>query len=146
MVNVTSTDNDDVVTEVVSCVEISQVVSTEGLEVITVSLDGLSHHVLSVNIVVSILDSGLEVSLSGTFVLLANLFLDELKLISIESAVSNKVTEELYSLLDVTLEDLKAKLRIFSVSLAVVTTTHVLNCLCNLALVAARGTAEEHLL
>ena len=41
MVDVTSTNNNDVVTEVVSSVEISQVVSTEGLEVITVSLDCL---------------------------------------------------------------------------------------------------------
>jgi hypothetical protein len=122
------------------------VVSTEGLEVITVSLDGLSHHVLSVNIIVSVLDGGLEVSLSRSLMLLSNLFLNELKLISIESAVGNKVTEELDCLLDVTLEDLKAELRIFSVGLAVVAATHVLNGLCNLALVAAGGSTEEHLL
>jgi len=54
--------------------------------------------VLSVNVEVSVLNGGLEVSFAGTFMLLANLFLDELKLISIEGAVGDNVTEELDSL------------------------------------------------
>ena len=146
MVDVTRTDNDDVVTEVVSGVEISQVVSTEGLEVVAVSLDGLSHHVLSVDVEVSVLDGGLEVSLRGSLVLLSDLFLDEFELVGVEGAVGEEITEELDGLGYVALEDLKAELRVLSVGLAVVAGTHVLDGLCDLALVAAGGSAEEHLL
>jgi len=90
--------------------------------------------VLSVNVEVSVLNGGLEVSFAGTFMLLPNFLLNELELISIEGAVSDEVTKNLDSLGDITLEDLEAELRILSVGLAVVAGSHVLNGLSDLAL------------
>jgi hypothetical protein len=146
VVNVTSTNNNDVIAKVVSGVEITKVIGGNSLNIIAVSLNGLSHHVLSVNVEVAVLKGGLHVAVVVVFMLLSNFLFNELELISIKSAASDKVTKKLDSFANVTLENLKRKVRIFSISLAGEAATHVFNGLGNIALVAVGGSAEKHLL
>jgi len=89
MVDVTSTNNNDVVTEVVSGVEITKVISWNSLDVIAVSLDGLAHHVLSVNVEMAVLKSSFHIAVVVVIMLLSNFLFNEFKLVGIESATSD---------------------------------------------------------
>jgi len=84
VVEVADTSHNDVVTEVVGGVEVSQVVDSEGLEDISVSLDGLAHHMLSVDVEVSVLNGGLEVAVAAVFVLFSDLLLNDVELVGVE--------------------------------------------------------------
>lgn len=55
MVDVASTNNNDVITEVLGGVEVAKVINRNLLDVVAVSLNGLAHHVLSVNIEMAVL-------------------------------------------------------------------------------------------
>ena len=146
MVDVSSTNNNNVITEVVSSVEIAEVVSRDVLEVVTVSLDGLTHHVLSVNVVMAVLKSCFHIAVVVVLVLLSNFLLNELELVGIEGTACNEVTKQLDSLLNITFKNLKVDLCVLSVGLAGETGSHVFDSLGNVALVAIGGSAEEHLL
>ena len=87
MVDVSSANDDDVVSEEVGGVEVSEVISSESVEDVSVTLDWLAHHVLSVDVEVSVFNGGLEVSVVVVFMLLVNFFLDKLELVLVESAV-----------------------------------------------------------
>jgi hypothetical protein len=146
MVDVTSTNNNDVITKVVRGVEIAEIISRDVLDIITVSLNGLAHHMLSVNVEVAVLKSGLHVAVVAVLVLLSNLLLNELELVGIEGAASNKVTKKLDSLGNITLEDLEVDLSVLSIGLAGEAGSHVFDGLSDVALVAVGSSAEEHLL
>lgn len=146
MVDVASTNNNNVITEVVSCVEIAEVISRDVLEVVTVTLDGLAHHVLSVYVKMTVLKSGFHIAVVVVLVLLSNFFLNEFELVGIEGAACNEVTKELNSLGNITLEYLKVDLCVLSVGLAGEAGTHVFDGLGDVTLVAVGGSAEKHLL
>ena len=98
------------------------------------------------NIEVAIFNGGLEVAVSVALVLLSDFLLNELELVGIEGATSHKVTKKFDSLTNITLENLKVELSVFSVGLAREASSHVFNGLDNVALGAVSGSAEEHLL
>jgi hypothetical protein len=87
MVDVSSSNNNNVVSEEVGGVEVSEVISAESVENVSVTLNWLTHHVLSVYVEVSIFNGGLEVSMVVVFMLLVNFFLNKLELVLVESAV-----------------------------------------------------------
>ena len=101
---------------------------------------------LSVDVEVSIFNGGLEVSLVVLLVLIGNLLLNELKLVSVESAVANEVSKKADSLADVSTEDLHLEGADLSASLALEAGTHLLNGLVDVALGVARSAAGQHLL
>jgi len=145
MVDVASTNNNDVITEVVGGVEVAKVVSRNLLDVVAVSLNGLAHHVLSVYIEMAVLNGSFQVAVVVVFVLLSNLLLNELEFVGVKSAVSDNISKKLDGLANITFEDLERNLSVLSVSSACETTPHVFNGLCNVALGAVGGSTEEHL-
>ena len=76
VVNVASTYYYNVVSIEVSGVEFSEMVSSECLEDVSVSLDWLTHHMVSVDVEVSILNGGLKVLMVVILMLMSNLLLD----------------------------------------------------------------------
>ena len=118
MVDVTSTYNNDVITEVVGGVEVAKVVSRNLLDVVAISLNGLAHHVLSVNIEMAVLNGCFQVAVVVVFVLLSNLLLNELEFVGVKSAVCDNISKKLDGLANITLEDLERNLSVLSVSLA----------------------------
>ena len=145
MVDVASTNNNDVITKVVGGVEVAKVVSRNLLDVVAVSLNGLAHHVLSVDIEMAVLNGSFQVAVVVVFVLLSNLLLNELEFVRVKSAVSDNISKKLDGLSNISLEDLERNLSILSVSSACETTPHVFNGLSNVTLSAVGGSTEEHL-
>jgi hypothetical protein len=54
MANSTSADNDNIFTEVIGLMEVDDHISIDLIDVINISQNWLSHHVLSVNVIVYI--------------------------------------------------------------------------------------------
>lgn len=97
VVNITSSDNNNVLTSVVGGVVVSKVVNSKSMSEISVSLDWLSHHVLSERVEVSVLKSGFRESIVVILVFLANLLFKELKFSSVEGWVADHITKNLDS-------------------------------------------------
>lgn len=145
MIDVASTNYNDVITEVVGGMEVAKVINSDLLNVIAVSFNGLAHHVLSVNIEMTVFKGSLHIAVVVVFVFLSNLLLNELKFVGAKSAIGDNISKKLDGLANVTLEDLKRYLRVLSVSSACETTAHVFYGLSNVALGAVSGSTEEHL-
>ena len=144
--NVTSSNNDDVVTVVVGGVVVSEVVGSKSLSQISVSLDWLTEHVLSVGVEMDVFEGGFNISIMVVLVLHADLILDKLELSAVESWVGDQVTEEADSLGGVTLEALQVVGGELSVGVSAVSSTHVLDSFSELRLGSGGGTSEGHLL
>jgi hypothetical protein len=104
MVDVTSTNNNDVITEVVGGVEVAKVINRNLLDVVAVSLNWLAHHVLSVNIEMAVLKGSFHVAVVVVVVLLSDLLLNELEFVRIKSAVCDNISKKLDGLANITLE------------------------------------------
>ena len=144
VVEVTSTDNDKVVTVVVAGVVVAESVGVEVLNLIAVTLNRLAHHVLSVHVEVNVLHGGLLVSGVVGLVLVADFLLEELKLGGVEVAVADGITKKSDGLVHVTLENLKLEAGALALGLSVVASTHGLDLLGEVGLAALRSAAEEH--
>ena len=118
MVDVTSTNNNDVITEVVGGVEVAKVINRNLLDVVAVSLNWLAHHVLSVNIEMAVLKGSFHAAVVVVVVLLSDLLLNELEFVRVKSAVCDNISKKLDGLANITLEDLERNLSVLSVSLA----------------------------
>src|SRR4051812_36945686 len=92
MINVSSTDYDDVVSKVIGGVEISQVICSKSVEDISISLDWLTHHMFSINVEVSIFDGGFKISMIVVFMFLMYFFLNQFQFVFIKSAVRNSIS------------------------------------------------------
>ena len=92
MIQVSSTYHNNIVSEVVGGMELSQLVHSDTVNIVPISFRGLSHHVLSVDIEVDILHSGFHVSVMVFLVFLTNLFFQLLKVISIDCAVADHIS------------------------------------------------------
>jgi hypothetical protein len=68
-------------------VKLLQVVSLESMQVVSVSLGRLTQLVLSVDVEVDILNESLLVSVMVILMLLTHLFLQQLKLVTIERGI-----------------------------------------------------------
>jgi hypothetical protein len=124
MVDVACSHNDDVVSEIVGVVEVSDVISSQALELISVTVDWLTKHVLSVNVEMSVIDQSFKVSVVAIFMVLVDFFLDTFKFTSIESAVADDITEEFDSSANITLENLETELTDFSTSISMNSCSH----------------------
>lgn len=109
-------------------------ISLEGVEDVSVSLDGLSHHVVSVDIEVSILNGGLEVSIYILIMLLADFFLNEFEFVLVEYAIANGVSKDFHGLVDIISEDLKGVAANFSASLILLNGANGVNAVSDVSL------------
>lgn len=125
--NITSGNNGDVVTVVVGRVEVSQVIKSDGLGQISISLDWLTEHVLLVGVEMNVFKGSLLKSIVVVLVLLADFFLAELELGRVEVVVGNQVSEDVDSSGGIVVEDLEAISSVFSIGFRGESSTHVLN-------------------
>lgn len=105
MVDVTRTNDDHVVTVVVGSTVVLKVINSEAWELISLTLDWLTEHVISVGVEVSILQSGVLQIGVGVLVISSELLLEDLKLSLFEGWVSNGITEHGNSTGEVILEN-----------------------------------------
>lgn len=92
MVNIAYAHYNDIVSIEVIGMERSNMVFSEVPDVVSVTFLGLTHHVFSVDIEVSIFNGSLHVSVMVVFVLLRNFFLHKFKFLTIYLAVADYVT------------------------------------------------------
>jgi hypothetical protein len=144
--NITGGDDDHVVTVVVGGVVVSELVHSQSVSEISISLDWLTKHVLSVGVEMSVFKSGLLEPVVVVLMLHADLILDELKLGRVKGVVGKHISEESNGVASISLKDLKAIVGLLSIRLSVVSGSHVLDCLSNLGLGSRVGTSQGHLL
>lgn len=94
VVDLTSGNDDDVVTVVVGSVVISEHVDADLLSDVSVALDWLTDHVLSVDVEVAVLNSGLVIASVVRLMLGRDLLLGELKLSGVQGWVADGITEK----------------------------------------------------
>lgn len=87
VVHIASSNHHQVVSVVVVSMEFSDVVSVEVLKVVSVTVLGLSEHVFTISVEVSVFNGGLHVPVVVLFVPLRKLFLGQLHLGLVEGAV-----------------------------------------------------------
>ena len=107
--------------------EISEVISIQVVEVISISLNWLSHHVLSVDVEVSIFDGGFQESVMVVFMFDVNFFLYQFQFISVEGTVANDISEDFDCLAYIMFEHLKLEVLVLSASVGGESCTHVFN-------------------
>jgi hypothetical protein len=146
VVDVTCADNDHVVSDEVVGVESFDVIDGQVVGVVSISLNGLAHHMLSEAVEVDILDKSLLESFVTGCMFLTDLFLHELKLAAVEGVLGEGISEELNCLANVLLEDLEGISADLSAGFGEHSGTNVLDVLTNLGLCAVGRTSEEHFL
>jgi len=125
--NVTSGNDDHIVSVVVGSVEVSQVVNTEGAGEISISLDWLSQHVFSERVEVSVFKSSFNISVVIIFMLHADLVLNELELSRVKSAVAENISKKTDGSLGISLKNLEVVASVLSIRVGRVSCTMVLN-------------------
>ncbi len=116
VINVTSTNNNHVVSKIVGWVELSQMISSKILSVISISFSWLTHHVFSVNVEMSVFNGGLEISVIVFFMLLWDFFLNKFQFIIIKSAIAKSITKNFNCFVNITLEYLEGEVTDLSTS------------------------------
>ena len=124
VVDITSSDNNDVFTNVVSSVVVSEVIGTKGLSKISITFNWLSHHVLSVGVEMSVLKSGLGISVVVILVFLGNLLLEEFKLSWVELWVGNHISEKSNTGSGIRSVELDSNSGEFSIGMSLESSTH----------------------
>ena len=146
MVNITGGNDDDVLTNVVSSVVVSEVIGTKGLGKISISFDWLSHHVLSVGVEVGVLKSGLRISVMVILVFLANLFLKEFKLGGVELWIANHISEKGNSFSGISSMNLKTESSEFSIGMSSISSSHLTDFVIKIVLGSVVSSSSKHLL
>jgi len=142
--NGTGSNNDHVVSEVVGSSVAIESFNSQVLDVITISVNGLSHHVVSVRVVMSQLKSvGLQL-FEVVLVISSKLLFASLELSSVEVGVRVNVSEDVDSITDITLEASNRVGAPFSVSRSTLSGSHLFNLSAEINLGASRGSASEH--
>lgn len=145
VVNGASSDDNHVVTKVVGSLELSESISSDVANEISISLDWLSHLVVSESVVVNgFHGSSLHVLVTGA-VGSGNLLLGEFELAGVEGWVGNGIGEELDGTADVTLEAGHLERGSLTVDISGEASTHALNLLSEVSLGGASGALGEHL-
>ena len=98
MVDCSSSHDDDILTEVVSVVEVCHHVAIYLSNVVNVTEDGLAHHVVSVNIEVDILHEGFLRVLVSRLKLLPDRVFFHFEVEVIVYAIAKHVSEDFYRL------------------------------------------------
>ena len=107
VVDISCSDHNQVVSEVVGRVEVSQMVYSQLMNIVSISLGWLSKHVFSVDIEVDIFEKSFLIPVMVVFMLLTDLFLDQFELVGIESAIADHISQNLDSLAHVVSEHLQ---------------------------------------
>lgn len=144
VVHITSGNDDDVVTEVVGGVELSEVISGNLLEHISITLDRLADHMISETVEVSVLESRLFVSGVVGLVLGSNLLSEDLELSRVEGGVADGVTEHVDGSAGVVLEAGEVEASVLSVGVSAVLGAHGGDLIGELALGPRGGTSSGH--
>lgn len=97
-------DHDQVLSKIVSLVVVQNLVLSDGLDVVKVSEDGLTHHVLSVDVEVDVFHQSFEEVLVGLFKFGGNHFSLNFNGLFVKSRVLDHVGEDLNSLWNVFVE------------------------------------------
>ena len=115
VVNVTGSNNYEVLTIVVCCVIVSENLSGNVSNLISISLDWLSHHMLSERVEVRVLHGDLLIVVETGFVLVSNLNLELFDLSWVQLHVADGITKEVKCSTIVFLEALKLEAGVLSV-------------------------------
>lgn len=105
VVDVTSTDDDDVGADVVGSMEVDDLFLGDGSDVFSYTEDRLAHHVVSVGGVVSGFDGGFHLVLLGLDALSEDGFSFGFNLVGVVDGVGEHVAKDLNSLSEVLSED-----------------------------------------
>jgi hypothetical protein len=127
VVDFTSCNDNEVVTEVVSGMEVTEVVYTDCMSQISVTSGWLAKHVFSERVVVDVGKKGLFISCVVGLMLLADVVLEEFKLSRVKGHIAYHISEKSNSLGGVALEDLEAIAYLFFVNFSSVLGSHVFN-------------------
>ena len=132
MLDGASAHNHDVLAKVVRRPKINDHVSLYLIDIIDVAKDGLSHHVLPVNIIVHVLHESLHVIVIRGLKLLPDRVLLHLHVVVIEVGVAHHVTQDFDRLRDTILEGKNVIECVLSRGVSVELSPHVFNLLLNL--------------
>ena len=143
VVDVAGTDDNEVVTEVVGSLELTEVINTQVGEQVSVSLNGLAELMVTVGVVVAVLEGGVLHVLAGVLVVSSDFLLEDFELSGVKAGVSNSVTEDRNSAVKVVLEDGHTNAGLFTAGLAMETATEGHNLLVNLSTGVALGTTGQ---
>lgn len=124
--NVSGTDNDDVLSKVVVRMEVLDVLRSEVVEIIDVSSSGLSHHMVSEDVEVDVLEGGSLVFGVSVLLDVSHLFSGHLESGGVDIIVRDDVSEDFDGLRNVVLEDLDCVMSNFSLSSGSVFSAHSL--------------------
>lgn len=145
VVDIAGSNNNEVITEVVLGTVLLESINSEVLEVVGITADGLSHHVVTVSIVVRVLNGGAVVFAGRLLVLGGDLLFAELELSSVKGGVRDGVSKHVDNSADVVLEASNLEVSVFTVGLSGETSTHHFNLLSEIGLRAARSSMSKHL-
>jgi hypothetical protein len=144
MVHVAGTNNNHVITEVVKSAVVLEVVNGKVGKVVGVTFNRLTHHVVTVSVVMAIF-KGSAVEVAGCFfVLKSELLFGKLELGVVKRGRRDDVSKHTNDLADVALEASDLNLGVFAAGLAGIAGTHCFNFLSKIGLAAAAGAAGEH--
>lgn len=119
VIEVASADDDKVVTEVVSCLVVSEVVDRQCCEQVGITLDWLAEHVVAVSVVVRVLKSSVLVVAGTLSVVSSDLLFEQLKLCSIKSCAGDSRAKQLDSTADIALKYGHAEAGLLAAALSV---------------------------
>lgn len=144
VVDVTSTNNNEVVTVVVGGLEGVQVINREAGKVVSITLNRLTQHVVTVGVEVSVFkSSSLHVHVVSS-VISGDFLLKDLELSSIKSGVGEGVSEKADSAGDVVLEDGHTNAGLFTTGFTVKASTEGLNFVVEVSSGVSGGATGEH--
>lgn len=144
VVHVTGGNDDKVVAEVVGGVVSSEVIGANLLEKVSITLDGLTEHVISITVEEGVLERSLLVSGMVGLVLAADLLLEDLELGRVEGGVADGVTEKVDGSAGVILEHGQVEAGVLSVGVSAVLSAHGGHLIGELALGSRGGASVGH--
>jgi len=146
VVHVTGGNDNNVVTEVVGGVVSSEVIGANFLEQVSITLNRLTEHMISITVEEGVLESSLLVSGMVGLMLGADLFLEDLELGRVEGGVAHGITKEVDGSTGVAFEHGQVEAGVLSVGVSVVLATHSANLFEELALGSGGGASVGHAL
>lgn len=146
VLDVSGSDDNDVLSDVVISVELLDHVLIDDANVLSDTENGLSHHVVSETIEVDVLDESLHLVLGGLDALSVDGLSLGLDLVGVVEGVAEHVSEDLDGLGNVVLEDGHGVRGVFSGGVGVELASHVLDVELELSSGSVRGSLEVEML
>lgn len=131
--DVAGTDDDEVITEVVGSLELTEVINVQVGEQVSVSLDWLAELMVTEGVVMAVFEGGVLHVLVGVLMVSSDFLLKDLELCRVKAWVSNSITEHRHGTVNIVLEDSHANAGLFTAGFAMETATKRHNLLVNLS-------------